>query len=70
MNTTSTNLFINTSELLILTGRKTKSRQIAWLRTSGLPYRINATGHPVVTNSEPMLEIGWIPKVLQPQKKD
>jgi Domain of unknown function (DUF4224) len=76
MNTTSTNLFINTSELLILTGRKTKSRQIAWLRTSGLPYRINATGHPVVTraavvgNSEPMLEIGWVPKVLQLQKKD
>jgi hypothetical protein len=26
-----------------------KSRQIAWLKGEGIPFRINATGHPVVT---------------------
>lgn len=41
--------FLNDEELHQLTGRRMKSRQIAWLRAQGLPFRINATGHPVVT---------------------
>lgn len=42
-------LFIDDDELAKLTGRRTKSKQIEWLRSSGLPYRVSATGHPVVT---------------------
>lgn len=69
-----TTLFIDEAELAQLTGRKAKSYQIAWLRTSGLPYRINATGHPVVTRTAvegratPAEVTGWVPRVLQLQK--
>ncbi len=42
-------LFLTGEELATLTGRKLKSRQIEWLRTTGIPFRVNATGHPVVT---------------------
>jgi len=42
-------LFLTDDELVTLTGRKFKGRQIEWLRTSGIPFRVNATGHPVVT---------------------
>lgn len=37
------------SELRKLTGRPQKSKQIDWLRKEGIPFRVNATGHPVVT---------------------
>jgi len=40
--------FLDEPDLKRLTGRHQKSRQIEWLRTSGIPYRVNATGHPVV----------------------
>jgi hypothetical protein len=44
-------LFLNAEELATLTGRKLKSLQIDWLRCNGIPFRMNATGHPVVTRS-------------------
>jgi len=47
----SSTLFLDETELAQLTGRKLKSRQIEWLRQNGIPFRVNATGHPVVTRS-------------------
>lgn len=44
-------LFLDDSELVTLTGRRMKSRQIEWLRDAGIPFRVNATGHPVVTRA-------------------
>lgn len=41
--------FLSDDDLRKLTGRGQKSRQIAWLRSEGIPFRVNATGHPVVT---------------------
>lgn len=41
--------FLDNSELLALTGRKMKSRQIDALRKMGIPFYVNATGHAVVT---------------------
>ena len=43
------NLFLSPEELELLTGRKRKSRQIELLRSMGIPFRVNAIGHPVVT---------------------
>ncbi|MFZ6747258.1 DUF4224 domain-containing protein [Undibacterium sp. JH2W] len=44
-------MFLNSDEIATLTGRKVKSKQIEALRAMGLPYRVNATGHPVVTTA-------------------
>ncbi len=62
------------ADLVQLTGRKQKSRQIEWLRDAGIPFRINATGHPVVTwtavegrQAEPEAAPqpkGWSPRVI------
>lgn len=41
--------FLDDPDLRKLTGRKFKSKQIAWLRKEGIPFRVSATGHPVVT---------------------
>lgn len=65
-------LFIDDSELATLTGRKMKNKQIAWLRKSGIPFRINALGRPVVTRSAvegrqepvPVQSTGWTPRVI------
>ena len=48
-STMTENLFLTSEELAQLTGRKLKSQQIKWLKTSGLPFWVNARGHPVVT---------------------
>ena len=42
-------LFLNSDELIELTGRKRASLQIAELKRMLIPYRVNAIGHPVVT---------------------
>lgn len=66
--------FLDTAALVTLTGRRLKSRQIEWLRTEGVPFRVNATGHPVVTwaavegrkeaaAAAPAPE-GWTPRVI------
>lgn len=40
--------FLEDPDLKRLTGRQQKSRQIEWLRIAGIPFRVSATGHPVV----------------------
>lgn len=67
--------FLTDAQLARLTGRKTKSRQIQWLRKEGLPFRVNATGHPVVTwaavdgrqataAESAMPPARWVPRVV------
>ncbi|OAK66079.1 hypothetical protein A3K87_09955 [Variovorax paradoxus] len=67
-------MFLTDQELVRLTGYKIKSRQIAWLRSEAIPFRVSATGHPVVTRvaiekptrQEPApLAEPWVPAVLQ-----
>ena len=65
-------IFLNEGELQQLTARKFKSKQIEWLRSAGLPFRITATGHPVVTraaveigNIEQPARQGWQPRVMK-----
>lgn len=43
------NMFLTREQLHILTGRKMKSKQIEALRRMGLPFWVNACGHPVVS---------------------
>lgn len=47
----SSTLFLDERDLVQLTGWKLKSRQVQWLRDAGIPFRVNATGHPVVTRA-------------------
>lgn len=65
--------FLGEEDLRQLTGWRIKSRQIAWLRAEGIPFRVNATGHPVVTWSsvegrqavaEPAAAQVWTPRVI------
>lgn len=64
-------LFLSDAELVKLTGRKLKSKQIDWLRDEGMVFRVSATGHPVVTRAavegreEPSTaEGGWTPGLV------
>ncbi len=64
-------MFLTEEELVKLTGRRMKSHQINALRTMGVPFRVNASGHPVVTRSsiegrkeEPVPRPKWTPRVL------
>ncbi len=66
-----TPLFLTESELATLTGRKLKSRQIEWLRAAAIPFRVSATGHPVVTRGaiegrkdEAAAPQRWTPRVV------
>jgi hypothetical protein len=43
------NMFLTQDELVALTGRKIKSKQIEVLRRMGLPFWVNAVGKPVVS---------------------
>lgn len=47
----STSMLVDDDDLRRITGRRSKSHQIAWLRQSGIPFFVNATGHPVVTRA-------------------
>lgn len=69
----SASLFLDDADLVRLTGRPQKSRQIEWLRQNGIPFRVNATGHPVVTKAAiegrqeqqaPAPARGWTPRVI------
>lgn len=60
-------LFLTEDELKKLTGRKHKSRQIQWLRTEAIPFRVNASGHPIVTRNA--IEGRQEPAPAQPQEK-
>lgn len=44
--------FLEEDSLQRLTGWKLKSKQIEWLRTNAIPYRINGRGEPVVLWSD------------------
>jgi len=44
-------MFLSAEELARLTGRKMKSKQIEVLRQSGVPFYVDASGHPVVPAS-------------------
>lgn len=63
------NIFLTQDELVALTGRKIKSKQIEVLRRMGLPFWVNACGKPVVPvtaiegRKEPAhkLQPGWVP---------
>jgi hypothetical protein len=46
-----TSTFLTKEEVTTLTGVKFKSRQIAQLRTMGLPFWVNALGHPIIPRS-------------------
>lgn len=43
--------FLDADELIELTGRKMKSKQIEALRKCGLAFIVNAVGRPVVARS-------------------
>lgn len=66
-------MFLTKEELAILTGRKTKSKQVEQLRKMRLPFWINAMGAPVVarstiegkTGAAPAAKVVWVPSVLQ-----
>lgn len=64
-------VFLEDDDLVRLTGRHQKSRQIEWLRAEGLPFRVSATGHPVVLWSVVQGEratvdpTGWRPQALE-----
>lgn len=70
----STSGFLDDADLRRLTGWRLKSRQIAWLRAEGIPFRVNATGHAVVTwaavegrpavAEPPAPARGWTPRVI------
>ena len=65
-----TSTFLDDTELQRLTGRSHKSKQIEWLRGDGIPFRVSATGHPVVTwrAVEGLRETetqGWRPRALE-----
>lgn len=64
-------MFLTEAQLVRLTGRKLKSKQIEWLRHHAIPHLINATGHPVVTKAAiegrpeaPRTNRKWTPRVL------
>lgn len=42
------NMFLTQDELVALTGRRIKSKQIEMLRRMALPFWVNACGKPVV----------------------
>jgi hypothetical protein len=44
-------VFLDPEQLVKLTDRRQKSAQIAQLRKMGIPFFVNASGHPVVTES-------------------
>lgn len=64
--------FLDHNEIATLTGRTQKSKQIEHLRSRGIAYYVDATGHPVVLRSviegrasAPASTKGWTPNVLR-----
>lgn len=44
-------MFLTADDLVELTGRRIKSKQIEALRRMGLPFHVNAVGKPVVPSA-------------------
>lgn len=67
-------VFLSTQELVQLTGRKVKSKQIEALRQMGIPSFVNALGRPVVArvavegrmqnSGERVSRASWNPRVV------
>ena len=66
--------FLTPEEIAVLSGRKSKSRQIEALRAMGIPFFVNGIGHAIVARSAveggkvsaaPAPKPKWVPKVLQ-----
>lgn len=58
--------FLTPEEIAVLSGRKSKSRQIEALRAMGVPFFVNGIGHAVVARSA--VEGGKA--VTEPPKKE
>lgn len=66
-------IFLNPDDVAVLTGKKNKSGQIAWLRSEGFIFYVNAAGRPVVPKSAVESKSGvtqpldqtWVPNVLK-----
>jgi len=64
-------IFLQPEEIATLTGRKVKAKQIEMLRRMGVPYFVNATGHPVVTRAAvegtkgESVQTRWMPNVIR-----
>ncbi|WP_081059870.1 DUF4224 domain-containing protein [Burkholderia stagnalis] len=62
--------FLSAEELVVLTGRKVKSKQVEILRRMGVPFFVNACGRAVVTRvaiegrGEVRAVRGWNPSVM------
>jgi hypothetical protein len=68
-----TSLFLTDDEMRELTGRARKGDQVAWLRTSGIPYHVNAAGKPIVARAHftrepvPANAPAWAPAPIRRQ---
>lgn len=67
----SDDMFLTEAQLVKLTGRRIKSKQIEELRRQAIPFCVSATGHPVVTKAAiegraeaPQADRKWTPRVL------
>lgn len=66
-------MFLTKEELVTLTGRTFKRLQIQQLRKMGLPFFVNAIGHPIVARSAiegkptppEQPKSTWVPNVLK-----
>ncbi|MGF6648629.1 DUF4224 domain-containing protein [Paraburkholderia sp. GAS82] len=66
--------FLSPQELVVLTGRKVKSKQIDALRRMGIAFFVNALGKPVVAraavesrpevSAQRSVRASWQPRVL------
>ncbi|REE20712.1 uncharacterized protein DUF4224 [Paraburkholderia sp. BL27I4N3] len=63
-------MFLSSSELVVLTGRKIKAKQIEALRRMGIAFFVNAAGRPVVARlvveggKQVPVRQAWQPRVL------
>ncbi|WP_186053548.1 DUF4224 domain-containing protein [Burkholderia gladioli] len=63
-------LFLSLNDIVVLTGRKVKSKQVEALRRMGVPFFVNACGRPVVARSAieggatKALSPGWNPSII------
>lgn len=44
-------MFLEPSEIRTLTGKAQKAKQIEQLRRMGVPFYVNASGHPVIARA-------------------
>ena len=70
LNMMTNSMFLSADELVVLTGRTVKSKQVETLRRMGLPFFVNACGRAVVARSsiegrkDARTASGWNPSVI------